>query len=388
MASQSTLAQDAPANQSADSSREAAREAMSRSEWKKAIDLWSAVLAATPGDAEASKALARAQAALDQGSLINDVGSDLALRRQKAEVVVTAAIVNATQAVSAGDYSGAKRTALTAKIQLEREKGVFPGGEYAELMGKIDGLLEQVEVGELNASLAKAEQARKEAAESAKEKQKSDAEARTKAINERLLRVRQLQLELKYDEAIKVVDEVLFLDPNNPAAQALRQFLKASALYRAYSDIEVRRGEAFANFSKEVLDRTVPPTPNMTGPGPKSVSSILEYPEDWPSLSAGRLRNGASGWQESAVNRQAMSSMQKVVAINFDETGSVSNVQRLELADGKVVQHVARVTPSPGKELSFLEQLLGNVGKFNRGAGKGAYVPGGSQSPPPGTMSR
>jgi len=67
MASQSTLAQDAPANQSADSSREAAREAMSRSEWKKAIDLWSAVLAATPGDAEASKGLARAQAALDQG---------------------------------------------------------------------------------------------------------------------------------------------------------------------------------------------------------------------------------------------------------------------------------------------------------------------------------
>jgi len=79
---------------------------------------------------------------------------------------------------------------------------------------------------------------------------------------------------------------------------------------------------------------------------------------------------------------------QKVVAINFDETGSVSNVQRLEFADGKVVQHVARVTPSPGKELSFLEQLLGNVGKFNRGAGKGAYVPGGSQSPPPGTMRR
>lgn len=77
---------------------------------------------------------------------------------------------------------------------------------------------------------------------------------------------------------------------------------------------------------------------------------------------------------------------QKVVAIVFDEAGSVSNVQRLELADGKVVQHIARVTPSPGKELSFLEQLLGNVGKFNRSAG--GYVPGGSQSPPPGTMRR
>ena len=64
MVSQSTLAQDAPANQSADSSREGAREAMSRSEWKKAIDLWSTLQTAVPGDAEAMKGMQRAQAAL------------------------------------------------------------------------------------------------------------------------------------------------------------------------------------------------------------------------------------------------------------------------------------------------------------------------------------
>ena len=56
---------------------------------------------------------------------------------------------------------------------------------------------------------------------------------------------------------------------------------------------------------------------------------------------------------------------QHVVAIVFDGTGTVSDVRRLDLSDGKVVSHVARVTPSPGKELTFLEQLIGNVGKFN-----------------------
>ena len=75
---------------------------------------------------------------------------------------------------------------------------------------------------------------------------------------------------------------------------------------------------------------------------------------------------------------------QKVVAIVFDEKGSVTDVRRLELADGKVVEHVARVTPSPGKELSFLEQLLGNVGRFNK-TNRGAYIPGTGQAPPPGT---
>ena len=41
-----------------DANRASAREAMSRSEWKKSMDLWSAVLAAAPGDAEASMASA------------------------------------------------------------------------------------------------------------------------------------------------------------------------------------------------------------------------------------------------------------------------------------------------------------------------------------------
>jgi outer membrane protein assembly factor BamE (lipoprotein component of BamABCDE complex) len=60
---------------------------------------------------------------------------------------------------------------------------------------------------------------------------------------------------------------------------------------------------------------------------------------------------------------------QQVVAIVFDGTGTVADVRRLDMADGKVVRHVARVTPSPGKELSFLEQLIGNVGRFNTGRG-------------------
>ena len=81
---------------------------------------------------------------------------------------------------------------------------------------------------------------------------------------------------------------------------------------------EVRRGEAYSNFSKEALDRTVPPTPNLSGPGPKSVSSLLEYPEDWPAISEMRLRDRASGFVESKANRQAMTSLQKAVSVNFN----------------------------------------------------------------------
>ena len=66
-----------------------------------------------------------------------------------------------------------------------------------------------------------------------------------------------------------------------------------------------------------------------------------------------------------------------MVAVDFNEAGVVSDVRRMELSDGKVVNYVSRKTPSPGKELSILEQLVGNVGRFGTGGLKpGQGAPG------------
>lgn len=60
---------------------------------------------------------------------------------------------------------------------------------------------------------------------------------------------------------------------------------------------------------------------------------------------------------------------QRVVVVHFDRQGMLRDVRRYALEDGLIVDPVTRTTPSPGRELSFLEQLLGNVGKFNRAPG-------------------
>jgi outer membrane protein assembly factor BamE (lipoprotein component of BamABCDE complex) len=55
----------------------------------------------------------------------------------------------------------------------------------------------------------------------------------------------------------------------------------------------------------------------------------------------------------------------KVLVIRFDKKGTVQQVERLDKQDGRDVQVVDRKTPTRGKELTVLEQLLGNVGKFS-----------------------
>jgi outer membrane protein assembly factor BamE (lipoprotein component of BamABCDE complex) len=59
---------------------------------------------------------------------------------------------------------------------------------------------------------------------------------------------------------------------------------------------------------------------------------------------------------------------QQVYVMNFDQNGTLESIEHKSLKDSMPVTVVARTTPSPGGEASFMQQLLGNVGKFNPGA--------------------
>jgi outer membrane protein assembly factor BamE (lipoprotein component of BamABCDE complex) len=56
---------------------------------------------------------------------------------------------------------------------------------------------------------------------------------------------------------------------------------------------------------------------------------------------------------------------QNVVAINFDPEGRVEEIRRFTLEDGRLIDPITRKTPTQGRELGLLEQLFGNVGRFN-----------------------
>jgi outer membrane protein assembly factor BamE (lipoprotein component of BamABCDE complex) len=73
---------------------------------------------------------------------------------------------------------------------------------------------------------------------------------------------------------------------------------------------------------------------------------------------------------------------QQVFVVDFNDDGIVKAVDHKTLQDGKEIAPIARATPAPGRELSFLEQLIGNLGKFNGGGGGGGETSGGESRPP------
>jgi len=77
---------------------------------------------------------------------------------------------------------------------------------------------------------------------------------------------------------------------------------------------------------------------------------------------------------------------QQVYVINFDGRGVVHSVDHKELKDGREIEPAPGATPAPGRELTFVEQVLGNVGRFTKSSGggsEGGGYSGGSKGPRP-----
>lgn len=60
----------------------------------------------------------------------------------------------------------------------------------------------------------------------------------------------------------------------------------------------------------------------------------------------------------------------KVVTVVFDRAGTVRAIDNRGLEDGKDVVPANRETPTAGKELTILQQLMGNVGRFSKSPGQ------------------
>jgi outer membrane protein assembly factor BamE (lipoprotein component of BamABCDE complex) len=72
----------------------------------------------------------------------------------------------------------------------------------------------------------------------------------------------------------------------------------------------------------------------------------------------GQRTERLSFYQEEVVN-------QDVVAIVFDDLGTVSRIERHGLDRAQEVSLVDRETPTAGSELTVFEQFIGNIGRFN-----------------------
>ena len=110
-------------------------------------------------------------------------------------------------------------------------------------------------------------------------------------------------------------------------------------------------------------------TVSQISPGVHSrddVASLLGWPstvstfEDSKWYYIGQKTTSFAFFEPEVLERQ-------VIVVSFDKAGVVEDTKTFDLADGQAIDPVDRVTPTEGKKITFLQQLLGNLGRFTGG---------------------
>lgn len=113
-------------------------------------------------------------------------------------------------------------------------------------------------------------------------------------------------------------------------------------------------------FSQESLDQIQPGVSTR-----QDVASVMGSPTTFNSFSD-------SSWyyiEQTSEQRSFYQSDlvdQRVVAIDFDPNGVVSDIRLRGIDDARQVALVERTTPTTGNELTVVQQFVGNIGRFNR----------------------
>jgi len=197
----------------------------------------------------------------------------------------------ARKALDSGDTNRARDLALSSRLTMNANRNVFNEVEFETYQKQVDALLADVDTSARTAA-ERAAIDRSQANRTLRQQEDvANARKAENRIREAYGRIRELQLQMDYEAALQVVNEqILFLDPTNPAGLILKDVLTDSIIFQRYNQIQ---GEKTLNSALQRLDNQkamVPPR------------GIIDYPKDWPAIS-GR-RSDQLAFNDSEENRR------------------------------------------------------------------------------------
>ncbi len=115
-------------------------------------------------------------------------------------------------------------------------------------------------------------------------------------------------------------------------------------------------------IGKDLLDKIVPGSTQK-----QQVLSILGAPSTENDFGNKAWFYVASNNRKTALFGDKLLS-RSIIKIMFNDKNTVTEITTLTEKDQNTVEHKQEKTPTAGQEIGILQQLLGNVGRFNTGS--------------------
>lgn len=246
----------------------------------------------------------RMQAAGGGGGQIgqNLISQQNALREQT-RAMFDNYLEQANKSLAAGDIAKARQDLANASVTVDNAQQVFPAADIEAFRNRTKTV--EAAVAAREEAIAKSRSSTEETArqQDAKERRERVAKERADRINTLLRSARDKQLERRYAEGLQDIDQILMIDPYNPAAQALKETISMNLAFLRQDERQRDRDNRVRKLREDTVEYQRPPTWPM------------EYPENWDRKTAERL--GMGGVMESPENRRTLAVLEKKLPAQF-----------------------------------------------------------------------
>ena len=302
------------------------RQAEMQGQLQLASSLYGEAVRLDPDNAEAKAALAAVDAKIvaeaGPASVVERQTEEVKLRWEAAVFEYNQLMADARTQLNAGQYAAAIETANQAKLVLDKNRAFGPEARYNRLRAAAIDLGAQVQQAQLEAADRQAEVAQTTSRQEAAQSEKIARRERDEQVERLLQRAAALRKEQKYDQSLELVNQALFIDPTNIAAQAMRDMIEDTKIIVDYHETARIRNRERRELQNQNMEATTP------------YSQILTYPADWPKITATRLADMDSIGADSDVNRRVALRLREPVPINFDANRLVNVIDYLRNTTG------------------------------------------------------
>ncbi len=256
---------------------EQAQQALANGQYAAAAELFQKVLAIQPENEAALKGLQEARDMLNVGQVLPGQQETRQVQMQQLRAEFRNLMEQARRKMADGDFSGATDYVSQAKTRVQEGRTLLAPQEYENLRNQAINLADEIDRARRAADEAEIRRRADEISQRRAEDQARIEAERQRNITARIQAIRRHQMAQRYDEALLECNNLLFMEPGNPAGLALRDTIQDLRLIRQYDVLKRDTDRRHAENSIEQMKGAMPPR------------GIVEYPEDWGDITNRRL---------------------------------------------------------------------------------------------------
>lgn len=225
---------------------------------------------------------------------------------QRLEATYANLMTQSRDALASGDTSAASGFVAQARLEVQRARDVMPEARYEQYINELDTMSSTIAEREEQLRVQRLENERLEREQRTRELEAQRLQERDQRVIASIERVRALQQELKYEEALEIVENILFLDPGNPSGLLLKEIIEDTIVYREFLGYQRDKQLSWARQSLDNQEAMI------------ASEFLIDYPDDWPAISF--QRGNALEYADSEANRAVLTTLQETrMGVDFDD---------------------------------------------------------------------